>query len=154
MQKVYITTGLPGSGKSSWAGAFANSDYNIKIVNADSFRTMLHGRYTFNVATEPCVHECCKSMVRCLLEQGFDVIIDECNVSKAVRKGWISYIRSLRPEIEIHSVIFYTSADVCKQNKLVNNYGLPSGWWYSVVDKIAANYQPVSKSEGFDHCCM
>jgi len=43
--KLYVTVGLPASGKSTWSKNKARENKNLVIINRDSFRTMLKGDY-------------------------------------------------------------------------------------------------------------
>lgn len=86
MSKLYLPIGLIGTGKSTWAKAFVKTHPNTKIVAGDDIRYMLNGGvYQHDPELEPIVLEILFVTARTLLQQGYDVILDECYCSLSVR---------------------------------------------------------------------
>ena len=88
---VYIMTGFTGSGKSFWASQKAKNA-NTVIISRDSLRTMIKGRYAYNTAYEPVLRKIAAYSCKSALLAGFDVIIDELNLTSKARKGWLDVV--------------------------------------------------------------
>jgi len=102
MKKLYLTVGLPYSGKSTWA-----KRQNVPIVNPDSIRLALHGQRYVKEAEE-LVWAMAKIMVRSLFLAGHDqVIVDATNNTRKRRDVWMS------SEWDIYFKVFYVTAAEC-----------------------------------------
>lgn len=101
MQKLYITRGLMGSGKTTYAKAKCQENKNLVRVNRDDVRQMLKPGYQFgNWDLEAVVTHTCHALVKSALTnwgvgdsghtQGrrFDVICDDTNLSESAIKSW------------------------------------------------------------------
>lgn len=104
MGKVYILCGYSGSGKSTWAKKMVEGNKSVNIVNGDSIRNMfkaetyLYGDFLF----ESVVNTVAIESVKQLIAGGYDVIIDETNLTKENREQWIEVARSgIRCDISI-----------------------------------------------------
>ncbi len=87
--RLVYTIGLPRSGKSTWARKWAFDLPGRVIVNRDSVRLGLHGQgYLQERETE--VKHIDMVMVKALLNDGFDVLVDETNTVPADREYWQS----------------------------------------------------------------
>lgn len=83
MNKLYLSIGIFGSGKSTWA---REQDPNIKIVGGDNIRYMLNaGEYIYYKQLEPTIISILLDMTETLLCQGHDVILDECYCGLTMR---------------------------------------------------------------------
>jgi len=81
---LYLTVGLPRSGKSTWARSTA-----LPIVSPDAIRIAIHGT-AFRKEAEPLVWATAKIMVASLFEAGHPkVILDATNITRARRDDWI-----------------------------------------------------------------
>jgi len=88
MQTLYILCGLIGSGKSTWAKEKAK-EKNTIIINKDSIRSMLKGEYFYDTNYESLVRNIAKLTFIESLYNGFNIIIDETNLTKSKRSYWI-----------------------------------------------------------------
>ena len=147
MQKLYITIGLPGSGKSSWASFKAKSDFNIKIVSKDALREMMHGAYTYNVVTEPSVEAASHNLITTLLITGYDVIVDECNLRADDRGALAMLARGINPEVVVIYVVFSTSVETCIQRRSVPSRGYSGAEWEHVIRKLWSISQDWTNAE-------
>ena len=78
MKKLYMTLGLPASGKSTWAKEMQIKDPNIVRVNKDDLRAMLHnGKHTRG--NEKQVLRMRDQIIVDSLKLGKDVIVDDTN---------------------------------------------------------------------------
>ena len=99
---LYVTVGLPRSGKSTWAKA-----QDLPMVNPDSIRLAMHGKPFIKLA-EPFVWAVAQTMVRSLFLSGHKaVILDATNVTEHRRQIWIS------SEWYNHYVVFNTPVEEC-----------------------------------------
>lgn len=83
--KIVIAIGLPGSGKSTWAREYMN-DGNVMRVNRDDIRAMLFKRWQGK--KEQVVTESEKAIVRNCVSKGYDVVVDDTNLSPSVQGMW------------------------------------------------------------------
>ena len=80
MTKVYLTKGLPGSGKSTWAKEMvAENPGNCKRINKDDLRAMLDGG-VYSKTNEKFILQIRTGLILLALEQGKDVIVDDTNL--------------------------------------------------------------------------
>lgn len=82
MLTIFITKGLPASGKSTWSQKKCLEYPNTIIVNRDSIRAMLKGdikNFPHGSALEKVVTRIERGSVLTALERGYNVIIDATN---------------------------------------------------------------------------
>lgn len=94
IKKLYIPIGLWGSGKTTWAKNFVKENPDTKIVSADGFRLMLNGEYEYLVELDDIIDYCMIDTANNLLDNGYNVIIDVCNLTNERRKTWLAHIRT------------------------------------------------------------
>ncbi len=83
---VYMI-GLPRSGKSTFVNKWVQTMPGRTIVNGDSIRLALHGE-GFIKEREKEVYDIGLVMVKSLLLNGLDVLVDETNTTPDERKVW------------------------------------------------------------------
>lgn len=82
---LYMTVGLPRSGKSTWC-----RQQGIPVVCPDEIRLAIHGK-PFIKTAEPYVWAIAKTMVKALFGAGHNIVIlDACNGNKHTREQWHS----------------------------------------------------------------
>lgn len=82
MLTIFITKGLPASGKSTWAKKKCMEYPNTVIVNRDKIREMLKGEYKnfpFGSNMEKLVTQLERGSIAASLNEGYNVIIDATN---------------------------------------------------------------------------
>lgn len=103
MLTIFITKGLPASGKSTWSKKKVLEYPNTVIINRDSIRTMLMGEYKnfpFGSSMEKLVTQLERGGIVSSLEKGYNVIIDATNFR--LPTDWISDIaRNYEAKVEI-----------------------------------------------------
>ena len=82
MKTLKVMIGLPRSGKSTW---IRYNKTNEVIVSADDLRYIVYGQ-RFWADGEPNMWAIRGMMLKCLMQQGVDLIIDETNTTKERRK--------------------------------------------------------------------
>ena len=94
MNKLIITVGISGSGKTTWAEHYVEENENTINVNRDDIRVelfmngdwSLYSKYDFNYIDEKLVTRICFDKIKIGLLTGKTVIVSDTNVSKKVRK--------------------------------------------------------------------
>lgn len=141
-QHLFVMVGLPRSGKTTWAKK--KMAEGAVIVSPDMIRYALHGQ-RFVTEAEEHVFAIAKTMVRALFMAGHKmVIVDATNTTKERRRFWKA---SGKQDWIVHFVHVATSADICKARaeEFEDVDILP------VIDRMAAQFEPVSKDEGSGH---
>jgi predicted kinase len=81
MKKVKLTRGIPGSGKSTWAKEQLHKyPGRYKRINRDALRLMFDDEQ-FNPKREKFITIMEKQLILSALEEGFHVIVDDCNLN-------------------------------------------------------------------------
>lgn len=133
MKQLFMTVGLPRSGKSTWALA----QNGVPIVNPDSIRLAIHGK-AFDIEFENLVWWHARIMVKSLFISGHDkVILDATSVTVARRNQW-------KGDWERHFVVFEPPIDICKLRAINTD----QQYLLSVIDKMAMDWEPVTADEG------
>jgi predicted kinase len=80
---LFITRGLPASGKTYWASSWVADDPDTRArVNRDDLRAMVHdGRFIKGV-TEPRIIVARNAAISALLRKGVDVVCDDTNLAQ------------------------------------------------------------------------
>lgn len=110
MKRLILTTGLPRSGKSTWA-----QKQGYPIVNPDSIRLALHGE-RFIEEAEPMIWLIAKYMVKALFFAGHDtVILDATNITFERRKFWVNV------QWNVFYKHFDASKEICIERAIKDN---------------------------------
>lgn len=158
MQTVYILSGLPGCGKSTWARRKAKGDMNTAIVCRDDLRSMFKGEYVFDVAFEPAIVEMAQAVMDILLLRGFDVIIDETNLTKRCRTELIDHLHAWckiawggYPHVPLLRIVCVQFPEDRShvQRRIMEHRGYSPGKWIEVIEGMKKTREIVSMDEGF-----
>lgn len=85
MSTLYIMTGVPGSGKTTFATRWFSHNKNIKYVSRDGIRFNLLKDGESYFSREKEVWELFVSFIQLGLDEGFDVIADATHINKGSR---------------------------------------------------------------------
>ena len=100
--EIIITRGLPGSGKSTWAKAFASLAGNVAIVERDELRLQLFGCYwTGKQEDEERVTRLQDKLVRSYLAEGTRVVISDTHLPDRSVKKWLKLGVELGVPVEV-----------------------------------------------------
>lgn len=100
--KIIITRGLPGSGKSTWASSYADSNPNHAIVERDQLRMGLFGtHWTGKQEDEEKVTRLQEKLVRAALSEGMTVIISDTHLPDRSVKKWLKLGHELPVPVEV-----------------------------------------------------
>jgi tRNA uridine 5-carbamoylmethylation protein Kti12 len=149
MLTVYLTCGLPGSGKSTWSIKKAESDASVVILSKDAFRNMIKGTYVFDTLYEPMINALTESCIYHILDSRFNLIIDETNLTPMMRTKWLRVINDT--EIEVRKIcVWLTETQVNLENRMKDARGYDAEKWTEVIDRMRARFTPPTLDEGFD----
>jgi predicted kinase len=147
---VWILVGIPGAGKSTWAKEKAK-DGNTIIISRDDLRYMIKGEYIFDMRYEPLIKEMSRSMIADAMRAGFDIIIDETNITKRQRTEIIEFVKDNEDFDDFASIIAVVFEE--KENNLENRMREPRGLsrdlWESVINKMKDNWEDITDDERF-----
>lgn len=100
MAKLIITQGLPGSGKSVWAKAWANADPEHRVrFNRDDVRNML-GKY-WVPKREDFINAIYNSFMDEAMLAGYDIVIDNMNLNDKTVKEMQRYVEEFNDWIKL-----------------------------------------------------
>lgn len=118
MTDVYVTRGLPGSGKSTWASRFVADSPNHYRLNMDSYRAMLgfeNGSDLWTKEKEAVAFDLMLTSLVTMVRAGHNVVIDNCHI----RLDWL---KKYKKALALEDVTFYVrdftyvSAESCIWN--------------------------------------
>lgn len=138
--RLHLMVGLPRSGKSTYCEFYKGK---IPIVSADRTRLLVYGEKFWDAGEELmwAIHR--NVVLRGLLEQGLDIVVDETNTTIARRKRIISLAKKYGYEIE--AVVFDTPVEVCVERATGN---IPL---LGAIQRMSEQWEPVTHSEGIDN---
>lgn len=105
---VYITCGLPGSGKTTWAREFIKKNPGTVRVCRDNLREMFCGEYRYDKEFEALVKRTAINTLDLSIKNRHNVIIDETNIKKEKRADWIDIISMIDKEADEDGTSFIT----------------------------------------------
>lgn len=112
-QTLYITIGLPASGKSTWAKKLVHDNPGMyKRVNKDDLRAMLDVSH-FTNGNEQFVMDTQLFIISEALKQGKSVIVDDTNLSLKHQERFENLLARLGRPVSIELVLFDVSMDEC-----------------------------------------
>jgi predicted kinase len=103
MSTLYITRGLPASGKTTWAKAWVAVDPASRArINRDDLRAMVYGDATdYSWPQEAAVTDASREMVRTLLKSGRDVVADDMNLRPKYVREWLRFAHAIGADVEV-----------------------------------------------------
>jgi len=147
IQKAWVLSGLPGSGKTTWAKK--RTSLKTVIISRDSIREMLSGKYKVNSKLENLVLQIAKKSVSLALKEGFNIIIDETCLTKKTRLRWLKLIKKINKRCRCILVIFPETKNNLKF-RMRSPKGLSKRVWQRVINKMKKIMQEPSLKEGWD----
>ena len=105
MPKLILTIGTSSSGKSSWASNYIANNPNTVEINRDMIRFSEYtgARNWSEYSMLPCENEVTRLLLNGFynaIEDGYDVIISDTNLSKITRDNWLLHAMGLGIEVE------------------------------------------------------
>lgn len=136
MSTLVITRGLPASGKTTYARAWAAEDNSARVrVNRDDLRANLYGQHVgLDYAQEQTVTTAQRAAVRALLAAGRDVIVDDTHLRLRHARAWADLAVELGVTFEVRD--FDTPVEECVRRDAARDRVV--GEW--VIRRMAARF--------------
>ena len=109
MKMLYMLIGLPRAGKTTWAKRKQKNDGAV-IVSADAIRYLVYGQRFWGEG-EPLMWSIRSIVLKMLMEQGVNIIIDETNTKRERRQPIIEMAKAYR--YGVVGVVITTSEKTC-----------------------------------------
>jgi len=146
MNTLYITVGLPGSGKSTYAKEFIKGK-EIEYLSSDSLRAV-YGKSEEDQTVTPLVFGHIKRKVDEFLKDGKNVLVDATSVNRKERSDYINTAKKYGAKV-VAIVFKMDRQGLIDRNKKRGEQGgrVVPDW---VIDKMLAKFEEPSYSEGID----
>ena len=146
MNTLYITVGLPGSGKSTYVKNFIK-DKDIEYLSSDSLRA-IYGKSEEDQTVTPLVFGHIKRKVDEFLKDGKNVLVDATSVNRKERSDYINTAKKYGAKV-VAIVFKMDRQGLIDRNKKRGEQGgrvVPD----FVIDKMLNKFEEPSYSEGID----
>ena len=143
---LYITIGLPGSGKSTYVKNFIK-DKDIEYLSSDSLRAV-YGKSEEDQTVTPLVFGHIKRKVDEFLKDGKNVLVDATSVNRKERSDYINTAKKYGAKV-VAIVFKMDRQGLIDRNKKRGEQGgrvVPD----FVIDKMLNKFEEPSYSEGID----
>jgi predicted kinase len=143
---LYITVGLPGSGKSTYVKNFIK-DKDIEYLSSDSLRAV-YGKDETDQSVTSIVFGHIKKKVDELLKDGKNVLVDATSVNRKERSDYINTAKKYGAKV-VAIVFKMDRQGLIDRNKKRGEQGgrvVPD----FVIDKMLNKFEEPSYSEGID----
>lgn len=147
---VILMCGIIGAGKSTWAKELVkSSDYKTVIINRDAIREMFCGEYKYIDELEGIVRKTAEATLKECIDSGVDIIIDETNITKAIRKRWLDLIYNISKETDVICVYCHEK-EKNVERRMQNPKGQSRDVWEKVYKNMFESFEEPDISEGFN----
>ena len=143
---LYITVGLPGSGKSTYVKNFIK-DKDIEYLSSDSLRAV-YGKSEEDQTVTPLVFGHIKRKVDEFLKDGKNVLVDATSVNRKERSDYINTAKKYGAKV-VAIVFKMDRQGLIDRNKKRGEQGgrVVPDW---VIDKMLNKFEEPSYDEGID----
>lgn len=140
MNTLYITCGVPGAGKTTWTKGKG------KIISPETIKTMFYGgTFVFDESLDNIVGfitETC--LIKCLESKLNTIIVDDENLSRAVR---LRYIELAKYYGYNPIIVYFPYSQACISRMMKNARGFSNRIWSQVIEKARYNIDIPEKYE-------
>jgi len=133
MNKLIVTIGISGSGKTTWAETQTrNNPGTIVNVNRDDVRVSLYcdndyskySEYKFSKESEQLVTKICEDRIKLALSQGKTVIVSDTNINPKVRDKFNQMAKYY--DIEYQEKVFEVELEECIRRQYLRKQQIPT----------------------------
>ena len=148
-KEIILLIGNIASGKSTLAKQHAKKGY--VVISRDSIRYMVGGgNYRFDKKLEPFIKQSAVEVLRVFLRSGQNLVYDETNVSKSLRKPTIQLAKIYGYKV-VAVVLPRLSKEVSVARRLKTPHGnFSKKTWEWVWEQFDTIFEMPEKSEGID----
>jgi len=143
---LYITVGLPGSGKSTYAKNFLKNN-KTEYLSSDELRGVFGKDQTDQTVT-PKVFGHIKQKVDEYLKNGQSVLVDATSVNRLERRDYINTAKKYGVKVVVFVFKMDRNGLIVRNQKRGQEGGRVVPDW--VIDKMLAKYEEPSTNEGID----
>jgi predicted kinase len=146
---IELLVGMIASGKSTYARKRARS--NAMVVCHDDLTEMLHSEYTYNKAFRQFYRDCEEALVKEILANNLDAIIDRTHLTHESRLRWIDFAGVYQVPIVAVVFPFQTIEKHADRRFKSDNRGRSYAEWENVAQHHASQWyeEPLKDHEGF-----
>lgn len=150
--RLYMIIGIVGSGKSTWAKMKAAEKEKAIIVNRDSIRSMIKGEYIYSKELEALVKDISNAALHKAIINGYDVIIDETNITREKREQWIKAANCMKLHNQELNIVYVWCTEmerniVYRMNDL---RGISKEKWEEVIQGMKEKFEAPDPEEGYN----
>ena len=146
MNTLYITVGLPGSGKSTYAKEFVKGK-DIEYLSSDELRAV-YGKGEDDQTVTPIVFGHIKRKVDEFLKDGKNVLVDATSVNRRERSDYINTAKKYGSKVVALVFKMDRNGLIARNKKRGEEGGRVVPDW--VIDKMLNKYEEPSHDEGID----
>ena len=146
MNTLYITVGLPGSGKSTYVKNFIKNK-DIEYLSSDSLRAV-YGKSEEDQTVTPLVFGHIKRKVDEFLKDDKNVLVDATSVNRKERSDYINTAKKYGAKVVVIVFKMDRQGLIDRNKKRGEEGGRVVPDW--VIDKMLAKFEEPSYSEGID----
>lgn len=143
---LYITVGLPGSGKSTYAKNFIK-DKNAEYLSSDELRAV-YGKGEDDQTVTPMVFGHIKRKVDEYLKDGKNVLVDATSVNRRERSDYINTAKKYGSKVVALVFKMDRNGLIARNQKRGSEGGRVVPDW--VIDKMLNKYEEPDFNEGID----
>lgn len=147
MNRLIITVGAPGSGKSTCIEKHRDKYPDVTLISSDQLRGVF-GKDENDQSVSGRVFQYMENEVDRLLAEGKDVCIDATNMHLKARKPWVNLAGIHNAKLIAY--VFVVDRDILIERNQKRGAAGGRNVPIDVIDRMLNNYITPSKSEGFD----
>ncbi len=98
---LYLTRGIPGSGKTTWRQRFQERRPATQGISRDDLRDGMFGRFNCSQDEENQITKRIKKLVRGVLQSGVDIIVDNQSLRDREVKEWVQLAGAVGAEVSV-----------------------------------------------------
>lgn len=121
MSRIVLMRGLPASGKSTHARSLIEKNGNYKRVNRDDLRSMIdNGKHS--TSKEKYIRKVELAIAELYLAEGFNIIVDDCNLSEHAMTMWREFAREHKAQMEVKDFTDVPVEECIERDRRRQNY--------------------------------